>query len=120
MIVAGFGFRNGATAGSLRDALGQFDATPDKVATVATKAGAAPFVEVAQVLDLPVVSVPACALGAAKVLTVSSASLKQYGTGSVAEAAALVAAGPGARLLGVRQISHDRMATCAIAIGETK
>ncbi|MCV2892049.1 cobalamin biosynthesis protein [Lentibacter sp. XHP0401] len=116
MIVAGFGFRKDAAVDSLRDALARFDVTPDKVATVAAKADATPFVE----LGLPIVSVSACALKAAAVLTGSPASLKQYGTGSVAEAAALAAAGPGARLLGARQISHDRMATCAIAIGEKK
>ena len=34
-----------------------------------------------------------------------------------AEAAALAAAGPGARLLGPRVVSADRMATCALAEG---
>ena len=37
----------------------------------------------------------------------------------VAEPAALAAAGPGARLLGPRALSSDRMATCAIAKKET-
>jgi cobalt-precorrin 5A hydrolase len=116
MIVAGFGFRNDATVDSLRDALARFDVVPDKLATVDAKADAAPLVE----LGWPIVPVCAQDLEASEVLTVSPTSLKQYGTGSVAEAAALAAAGPGARLLGARQISHDRMATCAIAIGETK
>lgn len=120
MIVAGFGFRKGATAGSLRNALERFEVAPDRVATATAKACAAPFVEMARGLSLCPVAVPAQDLASAHVLTISPASLAQYGTGSVAEAAALAAAGPGARLLGARQISHDRMATCAIAIGETK
>ncbi len=40
---------------------------------------------------------------------------ERYGAHSVAEAAALAAAGPGASLLGRRSISFDRMATAALA-----
>jgi cobalt-precorrin 5A hydrolase len=120
MIVAGFGFRSAATADSLRGALAQFDVMPDKVATVAAKADAAPFVEMARTLGVPIVSVSTEALEAAKVITVSTASLARYKTGSVAEAAALAAADPNARLLAARQISPDQMATCAIATGDHK
>jgi len=42
----------------------------------------------------------------------------RYGARSVAEAAALAAAGPGARLVGTRVISDDRLATAAIAEGD--
>lgn len=63
-------------------------------------------------------AVPADHLAAQPVLTRSAASQATYGTGSVAEAAALAAAGPGARLLSARLISPDRLATCAIAIGD--
>ncbi|MHA6346914.1 cobalamin biosynthesis protein, partial [Roseivivax sp. CAU 1761] len=42
----------------------------------------------------------------------------RYDTGSVAEAAALAAAGPGARLLGPRAVSPDGCATCALAQGK--
>ncbi|HRO16470.1 MAG TPA: hypothetical protein PLL33_15800, partial [Paracoccus sp. (in: a-proteobacteria)] len=38
-----------------------------------------------------------------------------HGTGSVAEAVALAAAGPGARITTRRVVSPDRSATCAIA-----
>ncbi|MFP4328377.1 MAG: cobalamin biosynthesis protein, partial [Paracoccaceae bacterium] len=48
-------------------------------------------------------------------LTRSAYALDTYRTGSVAEACALAAAGPGALLLGPRAISSDRMATCALA-----
>jgi cobalt-precorrin 5A hydrolase len=50
-------------------------------------------------------------------VTQSGASHRARRTGSVAEAAALVAAGPGATLLGARAVSGDRMATCALAEG---
>ncbi|WP_333999341.1 cobalamin biosynthesis protein [Sphingomonas aurantiaca] len=49
--------------------------------------------------------------------TQSVASLAARRAGSVAEASALAAAGPGAQLLATRHISPDRMATCAIAQG---
>ncbi|HZV10809.1 MAG TPA: precorrin methylase, partial [Novosphingobium sp.] len=41
--------------------------------------------------------------------------IARFGTGSLAEALALVAAGPGARLIAPRHISTDGMATAAIA-----
>ncbi|MCP1313705.1 cobalamin biosynthesis protein, partial [Halomonas sp. 707D7] len=49
-------------------------------------------------------------------------SHQAFGTGSVAEAAALLAAGHGARLVAPRLISNDRKATAALAValeGET-
>jgi cobalt-precorrin 5A hydrolase len=42
-----------------------------------------------------------------------------FGTGSLAEAAALVAAGPNARLLAAKTTSPCGRATCAIAISES-
>ena len=50
-------------------------------------------------------------------LTQSAKVAERFGTGSVAEAAALAAAGPGAQLLGPRVVSGDGLATAAIAIG---
>ena len=57
------------------------------------------------------------ALTAQATSTQSPASRASRGTGSVAEAAALAAAGPGARLLSPRVISADGRATCALAEG---
>jgi cobalt-precorrin 5A hydrolase len=45
---------------------------------------------------------------------------ERVGTGSVAEAAALAAAGRRARLISTRAVSQDRMATAAIAEGDGK
>jgi cobalt-precorrin 5A hydrolase len=112
VIVAGFGYRTGATIASLRSAL------------LLAQAGAPPVTHVATVADkLPLLAALGLPMLAAEALddiptpTRSAASLAARGTGSVAEAAALAAAGAGARLLVVRQISPDRMATCAIAQG---
>ncbi len=55
------------------------------------------------------------ALAAQPVLTRSERVAERFGTGSVAEAAALAAAGPGARLVAPRVVSTDGMATAAIA-----
>ena len=60
----------------------------------------------------------AASLNTATVITQSEASFRRYGTGSVAEATALLAAGKGARLIAPRVVSSDGMATCAIAEGK--
>lgn len=112
MIVAGFGFRSGATLESLRAALALAQAGAPPVTHVASVADKLPLL---RGLGLPVIA----ATGIEQVATPtrSPASLAARGTGSVAEAAALLAAGPGARLLAPRCISPDRMATCALAKG---
>ncbi|PZR00911.1 MAG: precorrin methylase [Cereibacter sphaeroides] len=113
MIVAGFGFRREATVASLRDALGRTGAKDvTLLATASDKAVAPAFVALAQELALPVIPLDDLSI---TTLTNSAASRAARGTGSVAEAAALVAAGPGASLLGMRVVSADRMATCALA-----
>ncbi len=112
MIVAGFGYRSGATAASLRSALALAQAEAPAVTHVATVADKLPLLET---LGLPTIAV--AGLAAVPTPTRSAASLAARGTGSVAEAAALAAAGPEARLLVRRQISPDRLATCAIAEG---
>ena len=50
--------------------------------------------------------------------TQSQLITEKFGTGSVAEAAALAAAGPRARLITTRTVSQDRTATAAIAEGD--
>lgn len=114
MIVAGFGFRAGATVAAMRAALdlARHGLPPvTHLATLHDKADA--LASLARALGLPVVAVDA----AGPTPTASSASLAARGVGSVAEASALCAAGDGAHLLRPRQISPDRMATCAIAQG---
>lgn len=113
MIVAGFGMRAGATATSLRDALTATGAAPDMLAAASDHAPR--VAALAEALALPLVAIAADVLAAPQTVTHSPAAQAARGTGSVAEAAALAAAGPGARLLVPRRIAPDRMATCAIA-----
>ncbi|MEM9425471.1 MAG: cobalamin biosynthesis protein [Pseudomonadota bacterium] len=117
MKVAGFGFRKGAGVDSLIAALeaagGREGVT--LVATVVDKADATAFQALAERLALPINAVPGEALPLAAVATQSEKSKAMYGTGSLSEAVALIAAGPNARLLSARAISPDTMATCAIA-----
>lgn len=122
MSVAGFGCRAGARPESLRDAFEAAQAAAlragaSPVSLLATLADKAPILgPLADTLGLPVAALPAAELACVDTPTRSAASLAARGTGSVAEASALAAAGPGARLAGPRAVSADRMATCAIAI----
>jgi len=118
VIVAGFGFRVGTGLASLRAALAlaqQGQPAVTHLATVRDKVEA--LMPLAEALGLPLRVVLPGELSVVATLTRSSASLVARATGSVAEASALSAAGAGARLLGPRHVSPDRMATCAIAAG---
>ena len=89
----------------------------DVVATAEDKAMHTPLRKAAARLGLPLTPVPEMALKAMgpNVLTCSMRSLSARGVGSVAEAAALAAAGAGARLDGPRTVSADGQVTTAIA-----
>ncbi|WP_198964475.1 cobalamin biosynthesis protein [Bradyrhizobium sp. C9] len=120
MKVAGLGFRNNASVASLREAL---DAAggPNGLAAVATvsdKADAVALQALAQELGLPIRGIPAAMLAEIETATQSELINARFGTGSVAEAAAVAAAGRGARLISARAVSQDRMATAAIAEGD--
>lgn len=123
MIVAGFGLRASATEASLAEALERaaWGLAPELIAAPADKAAAPALNALAARLGVPVRAVTRAELAAApSTPTQSPRILARYGTGSAAEAAALAAAGPGARLLWPRRISADRRASCAVAIaGET-
>jgi cobalt-precorrin 5A hydrolase len=126
-LVAGLGFRAGCSVDSLRSALQA--ALPAAsahqgeeltiahvrgLAAAADKASHPALLQLAAELRLDIhpVSLPILAK------TPSSPSEyvpDRYGKHSVAESAALAAAGPGAALLSGRSISPDRMATAALA-----
>ncbi|WP_366553673.1 cobalamin biosynthesis protein [Aquibaculum sediminis] len=126
VIAAGFGFRAAATSKSLSDAFARAGGRPPRaagltttvLATAVDKAGTLAFRAFAGRFGLPVRGIDSATLAAQKTGTKSEASRAARGTDSVAEAAALAAAGAGARLLGPRVISSDGMATCALAEGE--
>jgi len=120
MRVAGLGFRRDVTLASLREALvaaggGEGIAA---VATVSDKVESDALKRLARELGVPIKSVRAEVLVGIATLTRSEFVKARFGTGSVAEAAALAAAGRHARLISTRTVSQDRTATAAIAEGE--
>jgi len=119
MIVAGFGFRATATLASLEDALARAreDSGPTHLAAPDDKVGEGCFEALVSMLDLPVIAVSAEAMAGTVTPTQSAIIVSLRCTGSVAEAVALVSVGSGGRLLAPRSVSHDRLASCAIAVG---
>ncbi|WNL37689.1 cobalamin biosynthesis protein [Halomonas sp. PAMB 3232] len=114
--VAGFGFRSPATQASLEQALDQLIAEYGPIDRLAAAHSMLPLVQaLGSARNISVISVADAALPSATTLTHSAYSLREKGTGSVAEAVALLAAGQGARLLGPRTVSNDRKATAAVA-----
>ena len=93
MIVAGFGFRKSAKVDSLQDALSQWGASADRLASVTDKANTDVMQELGARLRLPVHAVDPELLRSQTPHTESAAAQKAFGTGSVAEAAALAARG---------------------------
>lgn len=120
MKVAGFGFRRDVTVTSLREALIAAGGAEGlaAIATVSDKAEGDALTRLARELGLPVKAVPLERLAGIATPTQSERINEAFGTGSIAEAAALAAAGRDARLLSTRVVSQDRMATAAIAEGD--
>jgi cobalt-precorrin 5A hydrolase len=112
MIVAGFGFRTGADTEALADALAATGAHPDALATAADKA--ATLASLAARLGLPLHAVPLHDLDQPDAAPSPHAPARYHGR-SLAEASALAAAGPGARLILRRVASPCGTATCALA-----
>jgi cobalt-precorrin 5A hydrolase len=118
--VAGFGFRGNVTLASLREALAVAGGAAGlaAIATVDEKAEEEALKLLARELDVPIRAVPANILTGIATPTRSERIMEKFGTGSVAEATALVSAGRNARLISVRVTSQDRTATAAIAEGD--
>ncbi|OBY24507.1 cobalamin biosynthesis protein [Leisingera sp. JC1] len=120
MKVAGFGFRGAATAADLQAALALTGARVDALASVAEKAEAPALQEFARSIGLPVIALENQDIAGEQTLTCSPRIKARFGTGSLAEAAALAGARqgvPGAqsRLLAPRVVTADGLATAAIA-----
>ena len=112
MIVAGIGMRADATEADLHAALTLTRRTPDTLATLAIKVTPALrlFADNLGVpLEADIADIPT--------RTVSPRIQARFGTGSLAEAAALRVAGRGAKLTTLRVASPNGMATAAIAEG---
>ncbi|MEO3767842.1 precorrin-3B C(17)-methyltransferase [Streptomyces sp. B8F3] len=125
-LVVGVGASRGVgvdeVLGLVGDALDEAGLSPRSVAALATvdaKAGEPGLLAAADRLGVPLRTFPAAGLATVDVPTPSAAPLAAVGTPSVAEAAALTAAGPDAELLVPKRKSRpaDRpaMATCAVA-----
>ncbi|MDE5458206.1 precorrin methylase [Bradyrhizobium sp. CSA112] len=118
--IAGLGFKRDVTLAALREALAAAGG-PDGIAAVATvsnKAETAALKLLARELNVPIRPVPVDVLAGIATSTQSEFIKVKFGTGSLAEAAALAVAGRGARLISMRTVSQDRTATAAIAEGD--
>lgn len=122
MIVAGIGCRRGAAAGDVEAALhaalahaGLAAAALDAIATIAGKNREPGIMSVAEKFGVRLVSLPEAELKAVsdRAATASPRVMTLIGVPSVAETAALAAAGPDARLVATRRVVGG--ATCALA-----
>ena len=121
ILTAGFGFRAGAGVDSLRAALALAEGAGPRAtlfATAAQKADHPALLALAAERGAAVLAIAARDLAGVETLTRSARIQAMFGTGSLAEAAALAAAGAGARLLAPRAASPDGAATAALAIRE--
>jgi cobalt-precorrin 5A hydrolase len=116
MIVAGFGFRASTNVTVLRALLG--DAQIDALAVVADKADHPALIALAQDIAKPLHIIPLDALSNEHAQTLAEHQPERYGRYSVAETAALAAAGPNATLKKPRATAPDGTATMAIAQGQ--
>ncbi len=115
MRVAGFGFRRGASLDALQDALTRAGGAQGLTALATADNKARGLQALGKALDLPILPIQPETLAAQATLTQSPRVHALYGTGSLAEAAAVAAIGPGARLIAPRAQSSDGTATAAIA-----
>lgn len=115
MRVAGIGLRGAATVETLAALLAQAGAV-QALATLADKAAHPALVALARAASLPIRALPRESLAGLATQTRSCRIEQGFGTGSVAEACALAAAGPGARLVLPRITAEDGTAT--LAVGE--
>jgi cobalt-precorrin 5A hydrolase len=125
-LVIGLGFREEANAQSIGEVLAAaaaHAAMPGRATVLAVledKVAHPGLRAAAHAAQLPIEAVAASATRAAdaRVATRSEPVKKHRGVGSVCEAAALAAAGAGARLVVTRIVSADRHATAAAAFIE--
>ncbi|AXT36575.1 precorrin methylase [Phaeobacter sp. LSS9] len=120
MKVAGIGFRESATAADLQAALALTGERVDALASIAEKANTPAMQEFARQTGLPVIALQEQDIAGEQTLTCSPRIKARFGTGSLAEAAALAGArhgvqGAKSRLFAPRVVTADGLATAAIA-----
>ena len=122
IVAIGVGCRAGvageAIAALARRALKEAGAPEGEICmfTLAAKAAEPGIIEAARLLRAELTSLPLAALNgqAERILTPSAPAQARFGAPNIAEAAALVGAGEGGRLLGPRLAADG--ATCAVAL----
>lgn len=117
-MMAGIGLRAAATPASILDALARAGGQDLRCFALPDAKARHPAVIALAAKGFRIVEIPSAALATIPTLTESAAARAAFATGSVAEACALAAAGPGARLAAPRAVSLDGMATAAIALTE--
>ncbi|MEZ5702599.1 MAG: cobalamin biosynthesis protein [Burkholderiaceae bacterium] len=126
--VAGLGFCQRASIEAMREVLEQALMAAESahgtvslqgVATAEDKVAQAAIVRLAEDMALPLMAVPLTLLPAQAAQPRPRVPAR-YGAHSLAEAAALAAAGPGAVLAGPRQVDGKGQATAAIALIPTQ
>ncbi len=126
MIFVGLGFRKAVTIKSFENLIHQvyhLTELPGPIkalATLDTKALDPALQEFAEAKRVTLIPVTLENLKRQITPTQSPASQAAYGLGSIAEAAALSAAGDGSSLIFKRLVSIDKLATCALAKGSFK
>lgn len=115
-ITAGIGLRASATVEDLQVLLYLSDRLPDRIAMLADKACHPALQDIISRTGLPLVTYPRDAIRGIATPGQSARQMTIFGTGSVSEACALLAAGPQSRLLGPRIFAPSGRATIAFAI----
>ncbi|SCZ68878.1 cobalamin biosynthesis protein [Epibacterium ulvae] len=118
MKIAGIGFKSCVPSSTLEEVLKQTGQTTDAITVLRSKAQIPAFQSFAQKLALPVILLDEDDIVGEQTPTFSARIKTRFGTGSVAEALALVVArryGQDVQLIHPRDISADGQATVAIA-----
>jgi cobalt-precorrin 5A hydrolase len=116
--VAGIGARQSASLAALCEVLARVSGArrPDALATLTTRAQAPALLALARHTGLPLIPIAPEAIAGIATATCSPRIAARFATGSVAEAVALAALGPGAVLATARHSSSDGTATAALAL----
>lgn len=115
MRIVGLGLRTGASLASLEGLFHGLQVTTDLPLAIPVFRQSHPAIQQLQMRGHSIIPIPEAALRCASTPTRSPRILARYGAGSIAEACALVAAGPAARIILPRVVSADGCATAAIA-----
>lgn len=118
MRVVGLGLRAAADLEGVQDLFRRLQVTTPLTLAAPAFRQTHPVVAGLQAAGFRLVPIPEAMLLGVSTPTRSPRILARFGTGSLAEACALVAAGPGARLVQARVISANGCVTAALAQSE--